>query len=136
MADLNGKRIFIVEDDVMNMAVYAITLKQHGASVIQDPWNANTLNMIKQFMPIDIVLLDLMLKGDVSGYDIHAKIRAENDFADIPVLAVSASDPTVEIPKTKEQGFNGFISKPINVRLFPEQVLACIHGEKIWYDEQ
>lgn len=51
---------------------------------------------------------------------------------DIPVIAVSSLDADTEIPKAQEKGFSGFISKPINSVKFPEQLLACINGEKVW----
>ena len=135
MVDLNNKRIFIIEDNPTNLAVYAVTLKRFGALIIQDYWSVNTIEMMKRSLPLDLVLLDLMLRGGVSGYDIFDKIKDAPELVDIAVLAVSASDPEVEVPKTKEKGFNGFISKPINVQAFPEQVAKCMNGGEVWYDD-
>lgn len=129
---LEGKRIFIVEDDVSNMAIYAVTLDNNGATVIQDPWNANTIEIIKRTMPVDIILLDLMLRRGISGYDIFDAIKAEPTLTHIPVVAVSASDPEIEIPRAQSKGFAGFIGKPISLLKFPEQVAACLKGERIW----
>jgi CheY-like chemotaxis protein len=133
MQELQGKRIFVVEDDVVNMAVFTVTLRQTGATIIQDAWNANTINMLIQHLPVDVILLDLMLRFRVSGYDIFDKIKANPRLDKIPIVAVSASDPEIEIPKAKEKGFVGFIGKPIDVYQFPIQIAACIKGEQIWY---
>ena len=46
MLKLRGKRIFIVEDNVTNLAVFATTLRQQGASVIQDAWNVGTVSIL------------------------------------------------------------------------------------------
>jgi CheY-like chemotaxis protein len=129
---LECRRIFIVEDDVSNMAVYSVALSSNGASVIQDPWNANTIDLIKRTMPVDIILLDLMLRRGVSGYDIFDAIKADPEIADIPVVAVSASDPEIEFPRAQNKGFTGFIGKPISLLNFPIQVAACINGEHLW----
>jgi two-component system cell cycle response regulator DivK len=129
---LERKRIFIVEDDVSNMAVYSVALSSHGASVIQDPWNSSTIELIKRTMPVDVILLDLMLRRGVSGYDIFDEIKADPELAKIPVVAVSASDPEIEIPRAKSKGFAGFIGKPISLLNFPVQVAACIKGEELW----
>ena len=129
---LAEKRIFIVEDDVTNMAVFAVVLKQSGALVVQDRWNSGTIDFISQEMPIDIILLDLMLRGGISGYDIFAELKTHPELAKIPVVAVSASDPEIEIPKAKAAGFDGFIGKPIALGSFSRQVAACINGERIW----
>jgi two-component system cell cycle response regulator DivK len=133
MQELQGKRIFVVEDDVVNMAVFTVTLRQTGATIIQDAWNANTINMLIQHLPVDVILLDLMLRFKVSGYDIFDKIKADPRLSTIPIVAVSASDPEIEIPKAKEKGFTGFIGKPIDVYQFPIQIAACMKGEEVWY---
>ncbi|NDJ75028.1 MAG: response regulator [Chloroflexi bacterium] len=133
MNELKGKRIFIVEDDVTNMAVYAVTLRQTGATVIRDYLNTDSISLLTNHLPIDVILLDLMLRFRVSGYDIYDELAAHPELADIPVIAVSASDPALEIPKAKAKGFAGFIGKPINPRKFPEQIAACINGEPVWY---
>ena len=129
---LEGKRVFIVEDDVANMAVFAVALKQGGALVIQDFWNTGTLSLMSRMVPIDILVLDLMLHHGVSGYEIYSRIRATPHLADIPVVIVSASDPEIEIPKARAMGFAGFIGKPISLQQFPEQIAACIRGHQIW----
>jgi CheY-like chemotaxis protein len=135
MDRLYGKRIFIVEDDAMNMAVFAVTLKRNGAVVIQDPWNDDTIHQIIDSLPIHVIVLDLMLRRKVSGYDIFDQIRAQPELANIPVVVVSASDPEIEIPRAQSKGIAGFIGKPINVHLFPEQIAALIEGEHVWYTQ-
>lgn len=132
-ASLEGKRIFVIEDDVMNMAVFAVTLKGSGATVIQDPWNSDTLNLVTRYLPVDIILLDLMLRYRCSGYDIFDKLKADPRLRDIPVVAISAADAGIEIPRAKTKGFSGFIGKPIDPILFCTQVASAISGENVWY---
>jgi CheY-like chemotaxis protein len=129
---LNGKRIFIVEDDVTNMAVAAFSLKREGAAVIQDFWNAETVALLRRHLPVDIILLDLMLRRGDSGYDIFDVIKSNPELTGIPVVAVSASDPGIEIPRAQRKGLAGFIGKPISLAEFPAQVAACITGRHIW----
>ncbi len=130
---LAGKRIVIVEDNVTNMAVYSVAFKMSGAVTIQDPYNTNTLDRIKLNLPIDIILLDLMLRYDMTGYEIFDQLQADPSLAAIPVVAISASDPAIEIPKAKMKGFTGFIGKPIDPAKLVEQVAACINGEEVWF---
>jgi len=129
---LEGKRIFVVEDDVSSMAIYAVTLNQNGATVVQDHWNTDTLDMLAEHLPVDVILLDLSLHGGISGYDIFDALQSDPTLRDIPVIAVSASDPGTEIPRTQARGFAGFISKPLNLRRFPMQVAACLDGKPMW----
>lgn len=129
---LEGKRIAIVEDDVTNMAVFFTALRKQGAQVVQENWNTDAIAVLEKYLPIDLILMDLMLRNGLNGYDLFDQLQALPAFKEIPVVAISSLDPATEIPKLQAKGFTGFISKPINVRLFPEQLVACLNGEKVW----
>ena len=88
--------------------------------------------MINYPYKLDLIIIDLMLPGDISGYDVFDAIRETPDLANTPMIVVSAADPDVEIPRAKEKGFKSYISKPINRQNFPEQILNIINGEQIW----
>ena len=130
---LENKTIFILEDDPKNFAVIFTLLRKNGSLVIYDNWGDTTLKKMSDYKSdIDLILLDLMLPGNVTGYDVYGAIREVPEFENVPVVAVSASDPDVEIPKAKGLGFSGFISKPINARRFPSQLADILNGEAIW----
>jgi two-component system cell cycle response regulator DivK len=133
MDSLRGKRIFIVEDDPANMAVNAATLRRTGAIIFQDFWNNDIVPLVKAHLPIDVILLDLMLRHDMNGYDLFETLQADPDLAAIPVIAVSAADPGIEIPRAKAKGLAGFIGKPILPRIFAEQIATCIDGGHVWH---
>ena len=133
MNELKDKRIFIIEDNATNMAVNAVTLRKTGAFIIQNFWNSDVIQDVLDHLPVDIILLDLMLRHDLSGYDVFDRLQANEELAHIPVIIVSAADPMIEIPRSKEKGLAGFIGKPIVPRLFAKQIAACIDGENIWY---
>src|SRR5258708_5483381 len=128
MDELKNKRIFIVEDDITNMAVFSATLRRSGATVFRDIWNVGAALHIAQYLPVDVILLDLMLRNQISGYDVFDEIRNTPTLAHIPVIIVSAADPSVEIPKAQAKRLNGFIGKPIRPRVFASQIAACING--------
>ncbi len=129
---LKGKRILVIEDDVKNLAVFATTLHRAGASVIQDHWNAGATGFATQNLPIDLIVLDLMLRKGISGYDIVDQLKANPRTAHIPVVIVSSLDAESEIPKAKAKGCAGFISKPISVLDFPDQLVEVLDGKQIW----
>ena len=134
MEVLQGKKIFYVEDDLKNRAITQMILEQAGAAVRFERWGQDdVLVRLKAFAPVDLILLDLMFPRGVTGYQIFDMIRQEPEFADTPIVAVSASDPSIEIPRTQQKGFAGFIGKPIDIRLFPQQVADTLNGEQIWF---
>lgn len=130
---LTGKRIFVVEDNVQNRIVFQMALASAGALVEFERWGKDAITGLQYNKNVELIILDLMLHGGVSGYDIFNEIRKLPDFAQIPIIAVSASEPATAIPKTRAMGFSGFIGKPIDMDLFPQQVARIIAGEKLWY---
>ena len=130
---LQGKRIFIVEDNVPNRVVFKMLLLCKGASVEFDRWGRDALWRLQTFRDVDLIILDLMLPGGISGYDIYDEIRTLPEYDTVPIVAVSASEPSIAIPKAQEKGFAGFIAKPIDDELFPHQIAKIIAGEKVWY---
>jgi CheY-like chemotaxis protein len=129
---LSGKRIFIVEDNLANRAIEQLLLEQAGAKVAFERWGTETISKLKLCMPIDIILLDLMFPNKITGYSVFNDIRACPEFQHIPIVAVSASDPSSAIPRARTHGFNGFISKPVDFDRFAKQVAEIIEGQSIW----
>ena len=130
-AKLEGKRIFITEDNSMNRVVYTMVLKVSGAVLEFDRWGRETVARLEGFKP-DLIILDLMLRGD-SGYHLFEEIRRQPAYNHIPIVAISASDPSFTVPKCQELGFSGFIAKPIEEELLVDQLVRLINGEQVWY---
>jgi len=130
---LKNRRIFLVEDDIANRAIFQMLLERNGAKTAIERWGTDTVPRIQAFMPVDLIVLDLMFPDDISGFDVFDKIRAETALANIPILAVSAMDPSIAIPHTQAKGFNGFIIKPIEYELFAQQIVSLLNGEAVWF---
>jgi CheY-like chemotaxis protein len=130
---LQGKRIFYVEDDLRNRAIIQMLIEQHGAWFDFDRWGKDALSKMRASLPLDLILLDLMLPNNISGYDIYQQMRQDSAFTDLPVVLVSAADASIEMPKARHLGINGFIAKPIDFDLFPRQLASLIAGEQVWY---
>jgi len=103
---LAGKRIFIVEDKLANRMIFKTLLERHGAVVIFDNWGNETsekLNAAQPIdlitaQPIDLIIMDLMLPGRLTGYEVVADLRKRSVMGTIPIVAVSAADPSEAIP--------------------------------------
>lgn len=131
---LQNKRIFYVEDDLTNRSLVQLVLEQHGAAMRFERWGStDAIQRLYDFSPVDLILLDLMLPDNVTGYDVFSAIRADINFNGVPVVALSAADPAIEMSKARAYGFSGFISKPISLVDFPHQIKALIEGEVVWF---
>jgi two-component system, cell cycle response regulator DivK len=131
---LHGKRVFYIEDDMMNRLIVQTILEAQGAIISFDSWGYVEVSVpqLNAFRP-DVILLDLMFPNRASGYDIYDSLRRLPSLSKIPVIAISASDPAIEIPRARAKGFAGFISKPISLHRLPEQIITVLQGGNIWH---
>jgi CheY-like chemotaxis protein len=117
---LKDKRIFYVEDDPNNRMVVQRILEAAGARVEFEKWGFQEVALPKlRAYRADLILLDAIRRNMILNH--------------IPVVAVSAADPSIEIPKARSKGFAGFIGKPVDMELFPQQIAAVLNGEPVWY---
>jgi len=131
---LQGKRIFVIEDDPSNLAIITTILRRHGASVPFETWGTGAVETLKLCLPIDLILLDLALPRGISGYDVYDEIQAVPELNNIPTVVVSAADPSIEIPKAREKGLSGYISKPLSYSTFGKAIASILEGNQIWED--
>src|SRR6266478_31626 len=96
---LSGKRVLVVEDNLSNKAIVQALLEREGARVFVDRWGKEISERLRTYSPIDLILLDLMLPAQVSGFDVFKQIRQREEFSRIPVVAVSAADASEIIPQ-------------------------------------
>jgi CheY-like chemotaxis protein len=88
---------------------------------------------LQAFAPVDVILLDLMFPDEITGYGVFDAIRANDEFSDVPIIAVSATDPVTAVPRCKQQGFAGFIAKPVQFETFVRQINQVLQGKEVWY---
>lgn len=129
---LRGKRIFVVEDNLENRMILRIALAYAGAQTEFASSALNVVPRLREFTPVDVVLLDLMLPYGLSGYTVYEQIRATPEFAHVPIIACSAADPNDAVPRCKALGFNGFIPKPVDTDLLPDQIARVLSHKPIW----
>jgi two-component system, chemotaxis family, sensor kinase CheA len=130
--NLQDKRIFVVEDNIGNLTITKTLLEAHGAVVATHRSGHDVLPHLKNFLPVDLIILDLMLPSGVTGYDILSAIRNHVEFNNVPIIAMSAIDRSKVIAEAKKRGFSGYIGKPINFTEFPKQIAEIIAGASIW----
>ncbi len=129
---LSGKRVFVLEDDVNSLAVIMSMLKRNNASVLYDTWGIATVEKLQRYLPIDLILMDLNLPGNISGYDVFTQIRQVSALAEIPIVLVTGAEAHIEIPRARSLGFAGYLSKPVRNRTFAYAINQILNGEPVW----
>jgi len=80
----------------------------------------------------DFFLLDIHMKP-YTGFQLLDMLRADPDYSDAIVIALTASVMNEEIELLRQSGFDGAIGKPIDVDVFPDLLRRVLDGEKVWY---
>lgn len=120
-------RILIVEDSPDNMKLFRTILGLKGHEVTGLSGGEGVLDAIEQGSP-DLVLMDIQLPGK-DGFALLQEIR-ESPLAAVRVIALTAHAMTGDRERAMDAGFDGYITKPIDIRNFPEQVQRALRGER------
>lgn len=115
-----AKKIFIVEDNELNMKLFNDLLEAHGYETVTTRDGTKAMDMAKASNP-DLILMDIQLP-EVSGLDITRMMKADDDLKHIPIIAVTAFAMKGDEDKIRECGCNGYISKPISIGTFIETI--------------
>ena len=119
-------KILIVEDSPDNMKLFRTLLSLQGNSVISLAGGETLLEVMAAERP-DLVLMDIQLPGK-DGFALLAEIRA-SPAAATRVVALTAHAMSGDRERALQAGFDGYITKPIDIRAFPEQVSRALAGE-------
>jgi adenylate cyclase len=105
-------KILVVDDTVRNVKLLADLLAVKGYAVVTAASGQEALDKIEPERP-DLVLLDVVMP-EMSGYEVCRKIREIPETRMLPVVMVTALDPSEERIKGIEAGADDFLTKPIN----------------------
>ena len=120
MQALHGARLLLVEDNEINRQVTEGLLARVGISlsIAHDGQQAVDAVFADAF---DGVLMDMQMPV-MDGLEAARRIRAEAQFADLPIIAMTANAMDADREQCLEAGMNDYISKPID----PDQLYATL----------
>jgi two-component system, cell cycle response regulator DivK len=118
--------ILVVEDNARNMALLRDVLQATGYGTLQASTGREAVALAQAHRPA-LVLMDIRLP-DMDGIEALRLLRANERTASIPVLAVTAQAMAGDRERFLAAGFDGYLSKPIDV----DALLATVrlhHGQ-------
>jgi CheY-like chemotaxis protein len=119
-ATVERSLILIVEDDEDSREVYGDVLVDNGFDVATAVSGLEGLRLTRELHP-RLVLMDVSLP-DMDGWAVTARIKAEPETWDIPVIVVTAYAFPEDRVRASRVGCEGFLTKPCE----PSRVLAEI----------
>ncbi|NDJ52037.1 MAG: response regulator [Chloroflexi bacterium] len=120
--------VMIVDDEPDNLEVLADVFAFHGAEVITARDGQEGLRQLENRQP-DLILLDLSMPN-MDGWEMHRRIRDDERLKEIPIIAVTAHAMVGDYERVISAGFDGYITKPINIRNILQDIRQTIEANR------
>ncbi len=114
-------KILLVDDEKDIVEFLEYNLNQEGFDVITAYDGKEALQKISE--KPDLIILDIMMPN-IDGYEVCRQIRKNSDYADIPVIFLTAKGAETDEIKGLELGASDFIKKPIS----PKKLVARVNS--------
>ena len=119
--------IIIVEDQPDNLKLLATLLTIKGHQVIGLPNGDRLADIVRTQQPApNLVLLDIQLPGR-DGYELLEELKRLPERS-WKVVALTAHALPDDHARASAAGFDGYITKPIDVRTFPAEIARYLGG--------
>ena len=125
---LNNKTVLVVDDDVRNIFSLSKALEAIKMNIVTAVDGKEALEKLKGNPQIDVVLLDMMMP-EMDGYETARRIRENNAWKKLPVIAVTAKAMTGDREKCINAGASDYITKPVDI----DQLLSLL---RVWLYEK
>ena len=116
-----GEKVLVVDDDVRNVFAMVSALELYGLTALTADNGPEGIEILLRNPDISAVLMDLMMPG-LDGYATTARIRSYPEFADLPIIAVTARAAPGDRARSLAAGTNEHVTKPVEV----DQLLSLI----------
>ena len=115
-APLPARRVLYIEDNPVNVVLMeAMLARLPGLEVVSAAHPAEGLRMAQREVP-SLVLLDIQMPG-MDGFEVFARLRADERTRAVPVVAVSADGLASSIDAALAAGFAAYLTKPLELEL-------------------
>jgi two-component system cell cycle response regulator DivK len=125
---MTGELILIVEDNEKNLKLARDILRFNGYRTLEAGTADEGIALARAHLP-RLILMDVQLPG-MDGVTALGHLRSEPTTAEIPVVALTAFAMKDDRARFLGAGFDGYLTKPIDVRQFPEQVRHYLGAER------
>lgn len=117
-------RILVVEDNALNIKLFCDLLRAHGHDVSGVMDSREAMDAAHAHDP-ELVITDIQLPH-IDGIELMRMLRAEEKFAAVPIMAVTAYAGEGDDKRIRAAGANAYLEKPISVMRFAESVAALL----------
>jgi class 3 adenylate cyclase len=107
-----NSRILVVDDTPANIQALSGTLKEKGYQISVATNGKQALDVLARVQP-DLILLDVMMP-EMDGFETCRRIKASEQWRQIPIIFLTAKTDTADIVQGFELGAVDYVAKPFN----------------------
>ncbi|KAF0150562.1 MAG: response regulator receiver [Ignavibacteria bacterium] len=126
MAENAIPAILVVEDDFENQKFLKIFLKRSFEVKMCD--NDEEFYNILNNNHIDIILMDISLRGNKDGFQLTKELKASEKFKNIPIVGLSAHALRKDKDNASNAGVDVFLTKPVDANVLLNTLLNALEG--------
>ncbi|MES9522507.1 HAMP domain-containing protein [Streptomyces capoamus] len=116
-----GRTVLVVDDDARNLFALSGILELHGFRVLHAENGRKGIETLLNHPDVELVLMDVMMP-EMDGYTATAEIRKMPQYADLPVIAVTAKAMQGDREKSLASGASDYVTKPVDTH----DLIACV----------
>jgi len=109
---LVGRKVLIVDDDPRNLFALTSKLEAWQIEVRRAETGTEAINLLKNELDVDLVLMDIMMPG-IDGYETIKAIRELDQFKELPIIALTAKAMKDDRRKCLDAGASDYLAKPV-----------------------
>ena len=118
---LSGRKVLVVDDDIRNIFALNSLLERHSMQVITATNGQEAIQLVESTDDLSLVLMDVMMP-EMDGYETMRRIRSNQKFRLLPIIALTAKAMKGDREKCLEAGASDYVAKPVNT----DQLLSLV----------
>jgi two-component system cell cycle response regulator DivK len=122
-----AKTVLCVEDNKINMVLVSRIVEADGYNLVRAENGPRALEVLEESRP-DIILLDINIPG-IHGLELARKLKGDERWADIPIIATTANVLVGDKERCLEAGCDEYLPKPLDIRKLREIMRAYVDDD-------
>ena len=115
-------KALVVDDSKAIRSIIGKHLKALGFEVVEADSGIEALVQLKKMGGADIALLDWNMP-EMDGFEFLRRVRADAEFADLPIMMVTTESEMSQVAKALEAGANEYLMKPFTKEALSEKLV-------------
>jgi two-component system cell cycle response regulator DivK len=124
--EVEMRTIMVAEDNAINRELIREILEARDYKVIEASDGEEAFERIVASKP-DLLLTDIHMPA-LDGFGLIRRIRNDSTLSALPVIALTAFAMDGDREKAILNGFNGYVTKPINMVLLTNEIERCLEA--------